>query len=105
MKNLSKLMFLSFLIIFISSCGDDVDCDAALQNQNLLSAEVSAIITAGTNYYSDETDANCQAYKDAIKTFLDEAKKYDDCFEGSTDQADYRESIQEAETELNDLGC
>ena len=106
MKNLIQLLFLSLFVLFVTACGgDDVDCEDALQNPNILSAEISALTTAAVNYYTDQSDANCQAYKDAIQGFLDEAKKYDDCFEGTADQQDYRESILEAESEIDDLGC
>ena len=49
------------LAFFSCKKGDSFDC----------AAQVAKIAVAGNLYFSDDSEANCRSYKEALKTYLD----------------------------------
>ena len=104
MKTKVITMLYLLLFLFISSCGSDVDCSETNLDQNW-AAELQAAINAGNAYYSDETSVNCSTYKNALNAYLNIIKDYRSCANNSSEEAQFDETIQDAENELNEIDC
>jgi len=99
--------FLSLCLIGIVSCGgDDTPAGPAcsvfwgteLQN------ELNAIVTAGTAYADDPSDANCNAYKSAYQAYISALRPYGDCAAlTGQNRTDFNQALNDAENELATL--
>ena len=104
MKNLLKFFFSFLVILFLSSCGDDVNCDDPNITSSL-TPFVDAASTTGIAYYNDTSSENCNAYKDALNTYFDKLNDLKQCAVGPGEEAQFKEAIEFAQGELSDLGC
>jgi hypothetical protein len=105
MKNSFSVFILLCGVLCFSSCGDDVDCSGANFEQEL-QTELNAVISAGVAYSLNPDDSGtCNAYKDAIKKYVDALKPYRECATTSQEEAEFDASLEEAEQELNDIDC
>jgi hypothetical protein len=88
----------------VSCGGDDVDCDPEVYEAELsmLSGDLFAAAFA---YGFDPSPENCEAYKDALDEYLNEAEKYESCAEDAGELKEFREALDEARAELDQLEC
>jgi uncharacterized protein YaaR (DUF327 family) len=61
---LSKLGIVALFIFTASSCGKTVNCVSL----------ISKVTTASSNYSNDPSIANCQAFKTALKDFINDSE-------------------------------
>ena len=76
-----KFSFLSLLLglALLSSCGDDaVECDVNSFN-NQVQSWVADLNTAVQAYANEQTEENCNAWKDAANTYLDQVQDFSTC--------------------------
>ena len=105
MKTLKNLSIIAFLLLALSaiSCNqtnNPVTCSFAVE----LEDEAAALSAAASAYGQDQSTANCEAYRDAFRDYLDEAEKLDDCVIGS-ERAAYRQAIDDTQASLDALTC
>lgn len=111
MKKLFLLFALPFALFTITACGgddDDIDnqtgfCTTALYGERV-SAALDQFSTAVNAYANDPSTANCEAYRDAAQDYLDVLREFETCT-FLVDDADYQESLREAQQEVNDIDC
>ena len=108
MRKISFFHLLSILCftLLVTSCSKDGDgllpCSTAwaadLQN------EFSAITTAATAYAMDQSDANCNALKNAYQDYINELKPYGNCatLTGQS-RADWQKAVSDAEDDVATL--
>jgi hypothetical protein len=69
-----------------------------------LSAEVNALSAAAQAYATEQTPANCNAYKTAYQNYLDALEPFGDCALWTTQQkADLQDAIDEAQQQISTL--
>lgn len=105
-KNYPLFVLLLFLCL-TSSCGNDddvVECTSTEVSERFNDL-IDDVISASTTYANDESSANCNKLKDTFRTFIDEMRTLQNCADEVGQGAEWRESIQEAETDLDDLNC
>jgi gamma-glutamylcysteine synthetase len=101
-------LFFGFIAasLLFCACGDDeVDCTEAGLNE-AIQEETMALEEALEAYIlnPDNSDA-CQDLKDAYDAFIDQAKELQDCADEIGEGEEYMNSIQQAETALDQLEC
>ena len=101
---------LCFLIVVsflgIGSCkkkATDPDyCGSAWATQ--VSAEITALSAAAQAYATEQTPANCNAYKTAYQNYLDALKPFADCAAWTAqEKSDLQDAINEAEQDISTL--
>lgn len=108
---LSMSVFLSFFLIFMACSGDDDDVDqvaCAGNNVFVNEAFVEAygdLIDAGSAYGQNATPENCEAYKQAIRDYIDVAESLRNCAIQYGQIEDFDEDIEEAREDVEELEC
>ncbi|MBK8470929.1 MAG: hypothetical protein IPL33_01245 [Sphingobacteriales bacterium] len=98
------ILCLSIIGFTAASCnGKEEDCSATASNlQGLSTSMADAAIAYGTN----PNAANCNAYKNAVQAYIDEAQGLVDCPGlSSTEKAQYQQALDTAEANLAALVC
>lgn len=109
MKNLSLLFILLLLLFSNTSCSDDepqlpdVDCSEDLSA--LFGFELLNINTEIEVYNMDPSQANCITVRDAINSFLQDAKPYENCTEITPELMELTDAITVLEDNLELLSC
>lgn len=105
MKKIFYLFLLTFSIGLISCGGDDVeDCTSASINfSQEFSDELENITTVAINFANNPSSSNCNAYKDAIRDYIDALKSLEDCARETGQLDEYNESLAEYESEIDSL--
>jgi hypothetical protein len=71
-----------------------------------LQAEITAFTTALQNYSTDQSVANCNAYKNALQAYVNALAPYGDCAVFTTQQrAHWQAALAEAQADVNELNC
>lgn len=114
MKNKFQFLSILFLLFIGLAACEDKDGDGDGKNNNpcstawaiSTSAESQAVSSAALAYGSDQSQENCQAYKNAFQDYLNALKEFEDCSELSTqDRQSLQSSIAQAQSGLNGLDC
>lgn len=66
--------------------------------------ELNNLSTTSAAYSQNPTTANCQAYREAYIDYIDALKKWDKCV-GASDRGSWQQSLDEAETEAENIQC
>ena len=111
MKNLFFLLLLFASILTTTGCGNNDDdgdgglglCTVGLYSERV-PASLEAFTTAVTAFTNDPSPANCEAYRAAAQDYLDVLREFETCT-FLVDDADYQESLREAQQEVNDIEC
>ena len=112
---IGKLLFtllLGFGLVTAISCGGDDEGDNDdggnvngfdCNNLESFSETFQNVLNAATDYSSDPTSETCNAYLDALEDYFDDLTAILDC-PGVTeaDRADFQESLDEAETAIEE---
>ena len=107
MKNASShLVFVILALLVLFSCSKDDDgitpCSANWAIE--LSSELTAIGTAFSNYSMDQSEANCNALKNAYQQYIDALRPFGKCSTLSgADRAEWQKAIDEAEEDLDSI--
>lgn len=102
----NHLIFIFCLTLLVTSCSKDGDggvpCSAAWGTD--LQNELSAVVTAGTAFALDNSEANCNAYKSAYQAYINALKPYGNCatLTGQS-RTDWQKAVSEAEAEVATL--
>lgn len=108
MKNLSLLSLLLIFLISFAGCSDeeplpDVDCSDDLST--LFGFELLNINNEIEVYNMDPSPANCVTIRDAIRSFLKDAKPYQNCTESTPELEELKDAIIVLEDNLDLLNC
>lgn len=113
MKKLSFLLMMFGLISFsLISCSDDDDAGGnVFTGPNCYNAWITAysqstqqMSSAAQAYGTDPTEENCNAFKAAYQSFLDDIKPFQNCAAiTGQEREEFIEQIQEAEEDIDDL--
>lgn len=107
MKNApSRLAFVMLALLVLFSCSKDDDGITPCSTNWALeiSSEITAISTAYSNYAMDQSEANCNALKDAYRQYIDALKPFGNCSTlAGADRAEWQDAIDEAEEELDTI--
>ena len=105
---MNRVLFLLIVVSFlgIGSCkkkATDPDyCGSAWATQ--VSAQVTALSTAAQAYATEQTPANCNAYKTAYQNYLDALEPFVNCAAWTAqDKQDLQDAINDAEDEISTL--
>lgn len=95
------LIILSFL--GLGACkkekSDPDYCTTAWASQ--LNEELTAVMTTALTYSSSPSTATCNAYKAAMQDYIEALRPFEKCSLWTAEQkAEFRESLEEAESEL-----
>ena len=90
-------------IIGISSCGGGKTCSVGAFNSDV-NAAIQQLNTAINAYAAEQTEANCNAYKDAAQNYLDEVRTFSDCA-ADIGQANYDAAVDAAQEAVNSITC
>jgi hypothetical protein len=108
MKN---IFFFSLIIAFslgMVACNNDDGGSNDCGDFNFglaLQAESQTLADAATLYGMNPTTANCEAYKQAFRDYLDAARGLENCADLSGQRDEYLQAIDQAEQNLNALVC
>ena len=72
---------------------------------NEIADEANALGQAASAYGQDQSTANCQAYVDAYRDYLNAARALENCARLSGQQQEFNQAIDDAEDALDDLMC
>ena len=104
------LLALTYLVLSAAGCGEDsptqpveVGCTIAVFNERLdpIASRIGNTLSA---FAADPSTANCNAYRAALRDYLDLAEEFEDCPEVGNSE-DYRADVRDARQELDDIDC
>lgn len=105
MKNILPLFAISFCL-FLASCGSsgigDCDSDGFAQK---FQTEFTKISETSMTFSADPTPANCEAFKNAYRDYIDVLAGWEDCAIELNQEADWRESLAESRQAIDDIEC
>lgn len=111
MKNLLLLFLIAIALFTATGCGNndgDGNNGPAVCTTVLYSERVPAALETFTNavtaYTNDPSTSNCEAYRNAAQGYLDVLREFETCTFLAND-AEYQESVREAQQEVNDIDC
>ena len=102
---------LALIVVFagLVACSKDkddaIECTVGLSFSTAITDEATALGNASVTYSNDPTVENCEIYVDAIRDYLNELRKYEDCAREVGQLAEYRQSLETAEEDLDDIEC
>ncbi len=98
------------LLLITTGCGGDDDgisgpafCTDQAFSQAVSDA-VNNLAAAAQNYANDQSTANCEAYKQAARDYLEEVKRFESCATIGQRQ-EFRDALQDAEDNVNMTLC
>ena len=110
-SNLTMILLLAFAAMV--SCKEEKKDDNNTPNNNVgcnyvwserLADEAAALSQAASAYASDPTTANCEAYRQALLDYLNEADNVIDCVPQAS-LAQYQQAVDAAKASANSLQC
>ena len=96
---------------FIAACNNDDDGGGggcgSFNWAISVSDELEGLSNAAVAYGTNPSVANCNAYKDAYRDYIDALRDVDNCIAtlSATDRKAYNDALDEAEEELEDFEC
>lgn len=95
-----------FILLFIGCGGDSNPLDGCNELWGeQVSDEINAVFEAGAEYGQDPTLEKCEAYKDALRVYINVLKGIDSACIPAASQQDYQESITQAELDIENTDC
>ena len=109
MKTLKTILPIICFFTFFAfiSCNNDPEVTCA-ENFNYLAelqTEINAVNAAGQAYNNDPSNANCEAYRSALLTYIDALRDLEDCARDAGQVQDWQQSLDEAEDNANTFLC
>lgn len=103
MRNLFALLAL-VSVVCVVSCKDD---DPATCNWSQeLQDELNAYTTAANAFAADPTNVEkCNAYRNALQNYLNEAEDLQSCANASGQGTEYQQALQDAQDALDAFQC
>ncbi len=100
------LFFIFCFTLLVTGCSKDGDgigsCTTAWATD--LQGELTAVINAGAAFGTDQSDANCNAYKSAYQDYINALKPYGNCATlTGQNRTDWQEAVAEAEADVATL--
>ncbi|MEX2511665.1 MAG: hypothetical protein WD398_02060 [Cyclobacteriaceae bacterium] len=114
MVNFKRLFYFSALMlfstVFLSGClsggGDGPGGCNSLSWATDLNSELTAVLSAQSAFTQNQTQANCNNYRQALREYVNALRPYGNC-QGLSGQnrADWQEMIDDYEEDLEQSGC
>ena len=108
-KNSFKLLSLSIVaVMFFNGCslGDNSPLGCSVRWAIDLQDELALLSSTAVAYSQNETEANCEAYRNALQAYLNKLKPYGNCQAlTGKDRADFQESLDDAQESIDELNC
>lgn len=104
-SNLKMFSLLLILGLSITSCGGGVDCDDEQAVANAFTEGFSDVLTASLSFDGDPTGDNCKVLVSALEGWINSLEDFEECAEEFGQGQDFRDSINEARSDLGDLSC
>jgi hypothetical protein len=110
MSNWKFSLFFGLLIIGLStSCSKDDDDDTgglcvATWTTNIQD-EIDAVVAAATAYGNSGSQEDCEKYKQSLRNYLDEVRKYERCYIEAGQRAEFEQAVKESEQDIEDIEC
>lgn len=106
MKLFRILLICSFLTAIASmSCKKSQPACGSFGWSLAIQDELNNLSAATTAYAQNNTQENCQAYKQAYIDYIDALKGWEHCLVNDLDRADWQQTLNEAEQEANGIQC
>ena len=103
MKTLFTLLALFTFVAFMSCGGDDLADCTSNDFAQMVNAEIAALNAAGNAWANDPSQANCDAFKDAARDYLDAVEDLDGC--AGVSQAEYDAAVASARDAVDQIPC
>jgi len=106
--NTSTRTFLFALVVsctFIFSCGKDSVVGCGNNFYGEIENELTDITTAFTAFSNDQSVANCENYKDALRDYLNALEGLRSCYGAGTSKAEFDAELKIAQDDLDDWEC
>ncbi len=99
-----SLLFI--LGLSISSCGGGgVDCNDERAVADAFTEGFSQVLTASLSFDGDPSEDNCKVLVDALDEWINSLEDFEECAEEFGQGQDFRQSLNEARSDLSDLPC
>ena len=104
-RNLKIFSLLLILGLAFASCGGGVDCDDEQAVTDAFTEGFSDVLNASISFDNDPSEDNCRAFVNALDEWINSLEDFEDCAEEFGQGQDFRESLNEARSDLSDLSC
>lgn len=107
MKYITCFTLLLSFVLFMS-CGDDGlidDCSDTVALNSVIADETDNLTDALTAFSTDQSSSNCSDLKNAYEDYIDALQSLQGCANDAGVGDEFRNSINEAEDGLGDIGC
>lgn len=99
------ILLLTIATIAVSSCGGNDDDGTTNENcvvaySNDLSEAADDILTALNAFTSDQSTANCEAYLQTLREYLNVVERYENC--AGLNQTDFQMELESARESIDD---
>lgn len=109
MSNWKFSLVLGLLIIGMSmSCSKKDDDSGGLCVTTWatnIQDELTAVTEAATAYGNSGSQEDCERYKQALRDYLSEVRKYESCYIEAGQRAEFEQSVKESEQDIEDIEC
>ena len=109
MKN--WILFLLFGLLTLSTivaCGgkDDDDPENCAEGWEMtVNDEIEKLVDASTVWANSGTSEDCEKYKQAYRNYIQALRQLEECYIFYGQQQQWREALEEAEEEIDDIQC
>lgn len=70
-----------------------------------VSAEIQGLSSAAMVYAEDPNESNCEKYRASLHTYINALEKWEDCVRQYGEVEEWRESLQEARHDVDQMDC
>ena len=103
-----KITTIALSIVLFTALGckkdnQEMDCIVGLGISVAFTDEATEISNAAIAYSNDPSTANCERYIKSVRDYISALKQYEDCAQQVGELAYYRETVQQAEIDLDEL--
>ena len=106
MKNVFSTLTLA-TCLFLASCGSSSkdNCSSVGLSQTFQD-ELNQVTESATAFSNDPTNSvKCEAFKDAYNNYIDALEGWEDCAIALSQETEWRASLDEARTAINEIEC
>lgn len=107
MNSIQRLFILMCILSvpFFTACDKDDDEPQTCDYTTELQAELNAVVAAAEAYGQNPTTANCNAYKNSLQVYLNEAEDFRTCAVNAGQGAQFQASIDQYQAIIDAIQC